>query len=62
MESCRFSVWSGVLAERLDWVVLRPFWLMRFHDSKYKPEVLLSQTLEQMTLHVQLWASLGFGH
>lgn len=25
---------------------------MRFHDSKYKPEVLLSQTLEQMTLHV----------
>jgi len=25
---------------------------MRFHDSKYKPEVLLSQTFEQMTLHL----------
>lgn len=23
MESSRFSVWSGVLAERLDWVVFK---------------------------------------
>lgn len=25
---------------------------MRFHDSKYRPEVRLSQTFEQMPLHL----------